>query len=169
MLGNVSDETGPKQRENPDKTYVWRERSWCRPRKQRKRRSSRKQRRRRPVWRERSLSFSRSPNNDEGETAPPPAEDKILPGEEVFPSPEQGAELIPSPQAPTSHRSPMDVSSMVCQLCGGIQLRGAALEELEEEVDRMLEECSLHEDAQQEPILRRMAWSQIWPGNPFWQ
>ena len=116
------------------------------------------------------MSFSRSPRDedDEKEAISPQAEVKMLPGEEIRPSSEQEAELVPSPQFQALRGCQPDVSNAVCQLCGGVRLCGAALEELEDEVDRILAESGLHAGEHHEPLLRRMEWSQIWPGNPYW-
>ena len=138
------------------------ERSWCRPRKQRKRSFSRKKGRK-PAWRERPVSFSRSPNDDEGEMISPQAE------EEMLPFSAQGAESASSPQVQASHCYQPDVLKEVCPFCCGVRLRGAALEELEGEVDRILAESGPLVGENHEPLLRRLDWSQIWPGNPYWQ
>ena len=123
------------------------------------------------MWRERSESFSRSPKeeDDEGEASSPQAEVKMLPGEEIHPSLVHEVELVPSPQIQALRSCRPDVSDTVCRLCGGVRLCGAALEELEDEVDRILAESDHHADDHHAPQLRRMEWSQIWPGNPYWQ
>ena len=115
------------------------------------------------------MSFSRSPANDEGETVSPRAEVKMLPGEEVLPSTAPEMESAPSPQCQVTRSHQQDVFSTVCQLCGGVRLCRAALEELEEAVDRMLTESGPLVDEGQVSLLQRQNWSQIWPGNPYWQ
>ena len=168
MMNDVPDNARPKRERTPGRAYAWRERSWCRPRKQRKHRSSHHMGHK-PVWRERSVSFSRSPENDEGEAISPRAEVKMLPGEEVLPSSVREVESAPSPQFQATRSCQQDVLNTVCQLCGGVRLCGAALEELEGEVDRILAESGPLVGENHEPLLRRLDWSQIWPGNPYWQ
>ena len=170
MMGKASEEVKPKRERTPGRVYAWRERSWCRPRKQRKRGSSH-QKGSAPVWRERSESFSKSPDegSEEREASPTLTGVKMLPGEEIHPSLVHEVELVPSPQIQALRSCRPDVSDTVCRLCGGVRLCGAALEELEDEVDRILAESDHHADDHHAPQLRRMEWSQIWPGNPYWQ
>ena len=145
----------------PARAYAWRERSWRRPRK-RNRRSRSRQKRRKPTWRERSMSFSKSPSSAHRDVP-------LRQVQEVVPKDPEGGESTPF-QAPRVPPSIQPVAwDSICAICRCVWLSGADLTELEDRVDALMAVSYPRQSGLAEPWLQRMPWSGAWSSGVHWQ